>query len=120
MNVIDHIIAARNAYIVNKAAFQALYDAASHIEDVDAWEAEMEQSGAYSHEAAAQNAAKDLLVAGRAFFGPMRASVDAVFAAALGDGRRPSPAAYDRMLDLMLKFDAANAGGATVPCILAQ
>jgi hydrogenase maturation factor HypF (carbamoyltransferase family) len=118
MTAIDRIIAARNAYIVNKAAFQTIYDAASAIEDGDAWEAEMERCGAWGYDMAAAKAAEELLVAGRAFFGPMRASVDAVFAAALGDGRKPSMVAYKRLLELMLKFDAANSGESTVPCIL--
>jgi len=118
MAAIDRIIAARNAYIVNKAAFQAIYEAASIIEDGDAWEAEMERCGAWAYDMAAAKAAEELLAAGRAFFGPMRASVDAVFGAALGDGRKPSIVAHKRLLDLMLKFDAANAGESSVACIL--
>ena len=118
MNAIDRIIAARNAYIVNKAAFQAIYESATVIEDDDAWEAEMERCGAWGYDMAAAKAAEELLTAGRAFFGPMQASVDAVFAAALGDGRKPSIVAHKRLLELMLKFDAANTGESTVPCIL--
>jgi hypothetical protein len=119
MNTIDRIIAARNAYVVNKSAFQAIYEAASVIEDGDAWEAEMERCGAWAYDNAAAKAADELLKAGRAFFGPMQAKVDGVFAAALGDGRAPSMVARKRLLDLMLRFDAANTDGASVSCLLA-
>lgn len=118
MNAIDRIIAARNAYIVNKAAFDAIRAACDVITDGDEYETEMERLGAWGYDAAYRKAADELLAAGRDLFGPMSAPVDAMFARALGEGR-PSMVAYKRCLELMLKFDAANHGGASVPCLLA-
>ena len=87
---------------------------------IDLWECNRGCKCALKADTAAAKAADELLKAGRAFFGPMRATVDGVFAAALGDGRAPSMVAHKRLLDLMLRFDAANTDGASVSCLLAS
>lgn len=132
MNAIDRIITARNAVLAASARYDvAAAEAAAMVtltddssaEDGDAWDDAMTATGAWAAAQDRTNAQSELLAAGRAWTatkltGAVAADVDAAYAAALGTGRAFSGKARARLLDILMRFDAASEPGASVRCLL--
>ena len=132
MNAIDRIITARNAVLAASARYNVAAAKASAmvvvtddsgVDEADAWDDAMTETGAWAAADDRRRAEDELLFAGRAWSadkltGSDAANVDAAYAAALGTGRAFSGKARARLLDLLMRFDAAAEPGASVRCML--
>lgn len=132
MNAIDRIITARNAVLAASARYDvAAAQALSAVgpqgdgsdEAADTWDDAMTAAGAWDAADDRRRAEDELLAAGRAWTatkltGAVAADVDAAYAAALGSGRSFSGKARARLLDLLMRFNAAAEPGASVRCLL--
>lgn len=133
MNAIDRIITARNAVLAASARYDVAAAKASAMvvvtddsgaDEADAWDDAMTETGAWAAADDRRRAEDELLAAGRAWStdkltGSDAANVDAAYAAALGFGRAFSGKARARLLDILMRFDAAAEPGASVRCVLA-
>lgn len=130
---IDRIITARNAILAASARYDVASAKASAMvvvtddsgaDEADAWDDAMTATGAWAAADDRRRAEDELLAAGRAWTatkltGAAAAEVDAAYAAALGFGRAFSGKARARLLDILMRFDAAAEPGASVRCMLA-